>query len=123
LRVGSIDFWGAAPNTPGGLSEGKWVPPPEAAHSFVPLAYTGIALDPSTELANSLEELAHRAREPHLVATATAARYRTVSLGPVIVLDVLVEPCHTAPRFAQVDTARRCLVSRSFLDHLENCPA
>jgi hypothetical protein len=49
-------------------------------------------LDPSTELAISLEELAHRAREPHLVATATAARYRTASLGLVIELDVLVEP-------------------------------
>jgi hypothetical protein len=64
---------------------------PRPKNSFVPLARTGIALDSSIELAISLKELAHRAREPHLVATATAARYR-VSLGPVIVLDVLVEP-------------------------------
>jgi hypothetical protein len=58
----------------------------------VPLAHTGIALDPSTELGISLKALAHRARQPHLAAIATAARYRTVSLGPVTVLDVLVEP-------------------------------
>jgi hypothetical protein len=51
---------------------------PRPKNSFVPLARTGIALDSSIELAISLKELAHRAREPHVVATATAAAAKAV---------------------------------------------
>jgi hypothetical protein len=60
LRVaGSFQVAILGKTNPGGLSEGKWVPLPEAF--LRPLAHTGIALDPSTELAISLKKLAHRA--------------------------------------------------------------
>jgi len=53
----------------------------------------------------SLEKPAHRIGKPNLIAAATAACDRTVSVGDVIVLDVLVEPLHAALWFAQVDAA------------------
>jgi hypothetical protein len=47
-----------------------------------PATPLGMRSTPSTEVDPPQRKLAHRAREPHLVATATAARYRTPMAAP-----------------------------------------